>query len=40
MIEEAAGTRMYEDKKQVALKNLEKKESRLREIQTVSILCI
>lgn len=35
MIEEAAGTRMYEDKKEVALKSLEKKESRLREIQTM-----
>nr|XP_042912393.1 structural maintenance of chromosomes protein 2 [Parasteatoda tepidariorum] len=35
MIEEAAGTRMYEDKKESALKNLEKKDSRLREINTM-----
>lgn len=37
MIEEAAGTRMYENKKEVALKSLERKESRLREIQTVCL---
>ncbi|XP_035227896.1 structural maintenance of chromosomes protein 2-like [Stegodyphus dumicola] len=35
MIEEACGTRMYEDKKENALKNLEKKDSRLREINTM-----
>ncbi|GFT25760.1 structural maintenance of chromosomes protein 2 [Nephila pilipes] len=32
MIEEAAGTRMYEEKKESSLKNLERKESKLREI--------
>ncbi|KFM79684.1 Structural maintenance of chromosomes protein 2, partial [Stegodyphus mimosarum] len=35
MIEEACGTRMYEDKKENALKNLEKKDSRLREINAM-----
>ncbi|PRD26368.1 UNVERIFIED_CONTAM: Structural maintenance of chromosomes protein 2-2 [Trichonephila clavipes] len=37
MIEEAAGTRMYEEKKETALKNLEKKDSKLREINAVII---
>ncbi len=32
MIEEAAGTRMYESKKQAALKTIEKKESKVAEI--------
>ncbi|KAG8190859.1 hypothetical protein JTE90_010284 [Oedothorax gibbosus] len=35
MVEEAVGTRMYEEKKGIALKNLEKKESKLREINTM-----
>ncbi|GFW62540.1 structural maintenance of chromosomes protein 2 [Trichonephila clavipes] len=35
MIEEAAGTRMYEEKKETALKNLEKKDSKLREINAM-----
>ncbi|GIY66512.1 structural maintenance of chromosomes protein 2 [Caerostris extrusa] len=35
MIEEAAGTRMYEEKKEAALRNLEKKDSKLREINTM-----
>jgi structural maintenance of chromosome 2 len=35
MIEEAAGTRMFETKKQNALKTIEKKESKLKEIDTV-----
>ena len=36
MIEEAAGTRMFETKKQNALKTIEKKESKLKEIDNVS----
>ena len=36
MIEEAAGTRMYESKKASAQKTIVKKESKLQEIQTVS----
>lgn len=35
MIEEAAGTRMYEYKKQNAQRTIEKKEAKLREIKTV-----
>ncbi|XP_054716492.1 structural maintenance of chromosomes protein 2-like [Uloborus diversus] len=35
MIEEAAGTRMYEDKREASLKSLEKKETKLREINTM-----
>ena len=35
MIEEAAGTKMYENKKQQALKTLSKKESKLVEINTL-----
>lgn len=35
MIEEAAGTRMYECKKIGAQKTIEKKEAKLKEIQTV-----
>lgn len=35
MIEEAAGTRMYECKKLGAQKTIEKKEAKLKEIQTV-----
>ncbi|GFY64325.1 structural maintenance of chromosomes protein 2 [Trichonephila inaurata madagascariensis] len=35
MIEEAAGTRMYEEKKETALRNLEKKDSKLREINAM-----
>ena len=37
MIEEAAGTRMYESKKLSAQKTIEKKESKLKEIETVRI---
>jgi len=37
MIEEAAGTRMYETKKQAAQKTIEKKDSKLRELDEVSI---
>lgn len=36
MIEEAAGTRMYESKKQSAQRIIEKKDSKLQEIETVS----
>ncbi|XP_028403632.1 structural maintenance of chromosomes protein 2-like [Dendronephthya gigantea] len=35
MIEEAAGTRMYESKKLSAQKTIEKKESKLKEIETI-----
>lgn len=35
MIEEAAGTRMYESKKQQAIKTMEKKQSKLNEIESV-----
>lgn len=35
MIEEAAGTRMYEAKKQQALKTIEKKEEKIREINAI-----
>ena len=36
MIEEAAGTRMYEAKKQQAEKTIEKKDAKLLEMNTVS----
>ncbi|KRT82397.1 hypothetical protein AMK59_3238 [Oryctes borbonicus] len=35
MVEEAAGTRMYEAKRKIALKNLEKKNIQLKELQTL-----
>ena len=35
MIEEAAGTRMYEAKKQQALKTIEKKEEKIKEISDI-----
>lgn len=38
MIEEAAGTRMYECKKLAAQKTIEKKEAKLKEICTVLTL--
>lgn len=37
MIEEAAGTRMYECKKISAQKTIEKKDAKLKEIQTVCL---
>lgn len=37
MLEEAAGTKMYEKKKQSALITIEKKDSKLKEINTVGI---
>lgn len=37
MIEEAAGTRMYESKRISAQKTIEKKASKLKEINTVSL---
>ena len=43
MIEEAAGTRMYESKRISAQKTIEKKASKLKEINTVShcvLLCL
>lgn len=36
MIEEAAGTRMYEVKKQAAQRTIEKKDLKLSELNTVS----
>lgn len=36
MIEEAAGTRMFENKKEAAIKTIEKKEKKRAEIETVS----
>lgn len=36
MIEEAAGTRMYESKRRVAEKTIEKKDAKLRELNDVS----
>lgn len=38
MVEEAAGTRMYEAKKQAAQKTIEKKDAKLRELNDVGIL--
>ena len=35
MIEEAAGTKLYENKKRQALKTLEKKETKLNEINAI-----
>ena len=35
MLEEAAGTRMYENKKEAALKTLEKKQIKVEEINKV-----
>lgn len=35
MVEEAAGTGMYECKKMAVQKTIEKKEAKLKEIQTV-----
>lgn len=35
MLEEAAGTRMYESKKEAALKTLEKKQVKVEEINKV-----
>ena len=37
MIEEAAGTRLYESKKEAAQRTIEKKDAKLREIDTVSL---
>lgn len=36
MIEEAAGTRLYESKKESAQRTIEKKDAKLKEIDTVS----
>ena len=38
MIEEAAGTRMYESKKLQAIKTMEKKHNKLQDIDSVCIL--
>lgn len=35
MIEEAAGTRLYESKKEAAQRTIEKKDAKLKEIDTV-----
>lgn len=37
MIEEAAGTRLYESKKESAQRTIEKKDAKLKEIDTVSL---
>ena len=37
MIEEAAGTRMYESKRASAQRTIEKKDSKLKEIEVVSL---
>lgn len=38
MLEEAAGTKMYEKKKQSALTTIEKKDSKLKEINDVCVI--
>ncbi len=38
MIEEAAGTRLYESKKESAQKTIEKKDAKLKEIDSVRII--
>ena len=38
MIEEAAGTRMYESKRTAAQKTIGKKDAKLKEIETVSVI--
>lgn len=38
MIEEAAGTRMYEEKKKSAVRTIEKKEGKMAEIKQVLFL--
>ena len=40
MIEEAAGTRMYENKKASAQKTIEKKDAKLKEIDSVIIVLL
>ena len=40
MIEEAAGTRMYEDKKKSALRTIEKKQHKLDEIDKVFFILL
>lgn len=37
MIEEAAGTRLYESKKEAAQKTIEKKDAKMKEIDSVSL---
>jgi hypothetical protein len=37
MIEEAAGTRLYESKKEAAQKTIEKKDAKLKEIDNVCL---
>ena len=38
MIEEAAGTRLYETKREAAQKTIEKKDAKLREMDAVSFV--
>jgi chromosome segregation ATPase len=40
MIEEAAGTRLYESKKEAAQRTIEKKDMKLKEIDTVRFIII
>jgi len=37
MIEEASGTRLYESKKEAAQKTIEKKDAKLKEIDSVIV---
>ena len=39
MIEEAAGTRMFEDRKKKALQTLDKKDAKVQDITQVFYLC-
>lgn len=38
MIEEAAGTRMYETKRREAQKTIDKKDAKLKELESVNIV--
>lgn len=40
MVEEAAGTRMYEVKRQVAQKTIDKKDAKLLELRTVRYITL
>lgn len=40
MVEEAAGTRMFEERKDKALKTMTKKDKKVDEIKSVSLACL
>lgn len=40
LVEEAAGTRLYESKKEAAQKTIQKKETKLAEIDKVCVLAV